>query len=394
MSEQTLSIIQRMKNNTLQRCLRRASLRDATRTPMQGHQQEIQTQKTNLLRRPIHRQTMPSEQLQPQQMLQRRKHSGNGMTAAPDLEASIQQALGREEALTDNIRKSVSVEQGFGADFSLVKLHTDAQSHQLNQSIQAKAFTTGQDVFFRQGEYNPQSRGRQELIAHELTHVVQQNGSAVQAKSAPSEQLQPQLMLQLQPNIAQMPITHQQQSESQQTIQRFGGTQDQQQQQQQQQAVYDQTDPDFFEMINGGQQPQNLDELLASLSEPVPSPLAISENIEQQQQTFDPQLFALLGGQGEPFPNQGLPQQQQQTFDPQFGDILGGRGEPFPDQELPQQQQEFGVRVPSEDQAQFLHDNFDWASVNPELLALLGGQEQPFPDQELPQQQQEFGVRV
>jgi guanyl-specific ribonuclease Sa len=70
--------------------------------------------------------------------------------------------------------------QAMGADFSGVKVHTDAQSDQLNKSIQAKAFTTGQDVFFRQGAYEPSSRGGQELIAHELTHVVQQNGGAVQ----------------------------------------------------------------------------------------------------------------------------------------------------------------------------------------------------------------------
>ncbi|WP_287359229.1 DUF4157 domain-containing protein, partial [Moorena sp. SIO3B2] len=55
------------------------------------------------------------------------------------------------------------------------RVHNDAQSDQLNQSIQARAFTTGKDIFFRQGEYNPGSRGGQELIAHELTHVVQQN---------------------------------------------------------------------------------------------------------------------------------------------------------------------------------------------------------------------------
>jgi Domain of unknown function (DUF4157) len=48
----------------------------------------------------------------------------------------------------------------------------------MNQSIQAKAFTTGKDIFFRQGEYNPGNRGGQELIAHELTHVVQQRGES------------------------------------------------------------------------------------------------------------------------------------------------------------------------------------------------------------------------
>lgn len=72
------------------------------------------------------------------------------------------------------------IEPAMGADFSQVKVHTDSTAAQLNQSIQAKAFTTGQDIFFKQGEYNPKSRGGQELLAHELTHVIQQNGDSVQ----------------------------------------------------------------------------------------------------------------------------------------------------------------------------------------------------------------------
>ena len=54
------------------------------------------------------------------------------------------------------------------------------KADQLNRSVQARAFTTGKDVFFKQGEYNPGSRGGQELIAHELTHVVQQGGNCLQ----------------------------------------------------------------------------------------------------------------------------------------------------------------------------------------------------------------------
>ncbi|WP_199316983.1 DUF4157 domain-containing protein [Chroococcidiopsis sp [FACHB-1243]] len=120
----------------------------------------------------IQRQAMPEdEELQ-------MKSTGAGMTASQDLETSIQQARGSGQPLADSIKQPM--EQAFGTDFSGVKVHTDAQSHQLNQSIQARAFTTGQDVFFRQGEYNPGSRGGQELLAHELTHVVQQNGGAVQ----------------------------------------------------------------------------------------------------------------------------------------------------------------------------------------------------------------------
>ncbi|BAY50002.1 hypothetical protein SAMD00079811_76310 (plasmid) [Scytonema sp. HK-05] len=129
----------------------------------------------------IQREAMPSEDELQMKAVTQLQRSQAGMTATPDLETSIQQAKGSGQSLADNIRQPM--EQAFGADFSGVKVHTDAQSHQLNQSIQAKAFTTGQDVFFRQGEYNPGSRGGQELIAHELTHVVQQSGGAVQRES-------------------------------------------------------------------------------------------------------------------------------------------------------------------------------------------------------------------
>jgi hypothetical protein len=91
------------------------------------------------------------------------------------LETSIQQAKGSGQPLADSVRQPM--EKAFGAEFSSVKVHTDTRSDQMNQSIQAKAFTTGQDIFFRGGEYNPESKSGQELIAHELTHVVQQTGS-------------------------------------------------------------------------------------------------------------------------------------------------------------------------------------------------------------------------
>jgi len=124
----------------------------------------------------IQRVDMPEEEFQRKPMLQLQAGDG-GMAAPAELESSIQQARGGGQPLAENVRKPM--ERAFGADFSRVKIHADSQSDQLNQSIQAKAFTTDQDVFFRQGTYQPGSRGGQELIAHELTHVVQQNGGAV-----------------------------------------------------------------------------------------------------------------------------------------------------------------------------------------------------------------------
>ncbi|MEJ6487518.1 DUF4157 domain-containing protein [Nostoc punctiforme UO1] len=120
----------------------------------------------------IQRQSSEEDELQMQPMVQR--VADGSMAASADVKTGIQRARGGGQPLADNIREPM--EQAFGADFSGVRVHTDSLSDQLNQSIQAKAFTTGQDVFFRQGAYEPGSRGGQELLAHELTHVVQQGG--------------------------------------------------------------------------------------------------------------------------------------------------------------------------------------------------------------------------
>ncbi len=95
-----------------------------------------------------------------------------------DVESSVQSAKSGGQPMADAIR--TPMEQAFGADFSGVKVHTGGQSDTLNRSLSARAFTSGQDVFFRSGEYNPGSSSGQELLAHELTHVVQQNKGAVQ----------------------------------------------------------------------------------------------------------------------------------------------------------------------------------------------------------------------
>lgn len=92
-----------------------------------------------------------------------------------DMESNIEQMRGSGQALPQETRDYL--EPRFGADFSNVNVHTGAQADTLNQQLNARAFTTGSDIFFREGEYNPGSSDGQELLAHELTHVVQQ-GSA------------------------------------------------------------------------------------------------------------------------------------------------------------------------------------------------------------------------
>ncbi|RLB96057.1 MAG: hypothetical protein DRH50_02360 [Deltaproteobacteria bacterium] len=103
-----------------------------------------------------------------------------GAEAAPDVEQAIQRVRGGGQALDSGA--CTQMESAFGADFSGVRVHTDGEADTLNRQLSARAFTTGQDIFFKQGAYNPGSSSGRELLAHELTHVVQQNGDKVQRK--------------------------------------------------------------------------------------------------------------------------------------------------------------------------------------------------------------------
>jgi Domain of unknown function (DUF4157) len=69
------------------------------------------------------------------------------------------------------------LEQRMGEDFSDVRVHSGADADGLSRAVQAEAFTTGTDIFFRDGNYRPESSKGRELLAHELTHVVQQRGA-------------------------------------------------------------------------------------------------------------------------------------------------------------------------------------------------------------------------
>jgi hypothetical protein len=68
------------------------------------------------------------------------------------------------------------MEQGFGADFSNVNIHTDSEAAQMSQDIGAQAFTHENDIYFNKGKYDPDTKKGQHLLAHELTHTIQQTG--------------------------------------------------------------------------------------------------------------------------------------------------------------------------------------------------------------------------
>ena len=113
-----------------------------------------------------------------QRLLAQRASATDGAFALDDdTETQINQERSGGMALDTAIQAKMGAATGH--DFSGVRVHTSPQSDALNQQLGARAFTTGQDVFFRAGEYNPGSGGGQELLAHELTHVVQQGTGRV-----------------------------------------------------------------------------------------------------------------------------------------------------------------------------------------------------------------------
>ena len=112
-----------------------------------------------------------------QRLLAQRSGSEEGFDLDEDTANRINQARGGGHTLDSTVQTQMS--NAMGHDFGGVKVHTSPEADSLNQQLNAKAFTTGQDIFFKQGEYNPNSGSGQELIAHELTHVVQQSSGRV-----------------------------------------------------------------------------------------------------------------------------------------------------------------------------------------------------------------------
>jgi outer membrane biosynthesis protein TonB len=98
----------------------------------------------------------------------------SGEPAHADFEKRLAGRKGRGFALPDDLR--TEMEQKFGTSFKQVRIHTDPEAAAMCEEIHALAFTHGNDIYFNEGMYAPGDSSGRELLAHELAHVVQQNG--------------------------------------------------------------------------------------------------------------------------------------------------------------------------------------------------------------------------
>ena len=111
------------------------------------------------------------------QPVQAKKQTGQSLSVSPSVETQLAASRGQGSQLAPETQ--TFMESRFGQDFSEVRVHADGQSAQLNRALRAQAFTHGQDVYFGAGRYSPESGDGRRLLAHELTHVVQQDVSEV-----------------------------------------------------------------------------------------------------------------------------------------------------------------------------------------------------------------------
>jgi hypothetical protein len=100
------------------------------------------------------------------------KADGGPSRSAPGFESRVAALRGSGRPLPSNVRGFF--EPRFGHDFAAVRVHTGGSADEAAQAVHARAFTVGNDVAFASGEWSPETGAGQRLLAHELTHVVQQ----------------------------------------------------------------------------------------------------------------------------------------------------------------------------------------------------------------------------
>jgi hypothetical protein len=138
----------------------RMQLPDSASPPGDAHPQDL----------PLQRKCAECEEKEKVQ----RNSDGGGLPAAPPI---VDEVLGSPGQPLDESTRSF-FEPRFGRDFSRVRVHTDSQSSKSAESVNALAYTVGRDIVFSSGQFALETKAGSYLLAHELAHVVQQEGAS------------------------------------------------------------------------------------------------------------------------------------------------------------------------------------------------------------------------
>lgn len=126
---------------------------------------------------------MTAPEKKEEEMIQH-KADGTTATASPSLSSRIENSSGKGQHLPATTLRDMG--SSFGVDFSHVNIHTGDDAVEMNKELHAQAFTHGSDIYFNSGKYNPESSGGKQLLAHELTHVIQQEKNHLRRQPTPA----------------------------------------------------------------------------------------------------------------------------------------------------------------------------------------------------------------
>ena len=140
----------------------------------------VQRQEEEVQPKPIAEQITPliQRQVDPEEgeeePIQAKGNSPSTAVATPSIESSINSLKGSGQPLPESVRNYF--EPRFGYDFSGVRVHTGVKANDTARAVNSRALTFGKNIVFNRGSYSPETREGKKLLAHELTHVVQQRG--------------------------------------------------------------------------------------------------------------------------------------------------------------------------------------------------------------------------
>src|ERR1700730_352736 len=123
----------------------------------------------------VQKMDMPKKEEEKNKSAVQTKHESSASSASPQTSSRIIDSAGKGSSLPATTLKEMNT--SFGTDFSQVQIHKDSEAVKMNQDLRSQAFTHGKDIYFNEGKFDPNSASGKFLLAHELTHVIQQNGN-------------------------------------------------------------------------------------------------------------------------------------------------------------------------------------------------------------------------
>ena len=110
------------------------------------------------------------------------KQPATSIPLGSEYESKLRNSTGGGQPMEESLKNEMAHRFGQtgdksrSMDFDKVRIHTGSESSKMNEEIGARAFTYGNDIYFNQGQYHPNDPNGKQLLAHELTHSVQQKG--------------------------------------------------------------------------------------------------------------------------------------------------------------------------------------------------------------------------